>query len=480
MMKKVMKLKCALWCAAALLALNACKTPSPRPPAGVDGGPAKPDAPRTGGLISPATETVLERVVENLSAGNYDAALNLFDTIDSKEAAKSDIRLLKASVYLSAGKSGEAKAIAEEIRAAEPENVRALTVLAAVEGAAGKTREQKELLDRIIRIEPDNVEALVSLGNIANRASSYRTAGSYYDKALALAPGDGEALLGRSWIYRTNKDPKNAERLLTRAVDLYPSWAAPLHERGRLYKSAGHNREALADLDRAKAMDPGNYFIACDRGDALIGLNRKAEALEEFERAIAINPGYFLAYGYSAGIRDELKDYDGAIRDYEQVIRLNPDYYYAYEGLGILYMKKENWFAARDAFTEMFKRSRQDEITYGLLAALCWMKGGKPQDPKQFLEQVLRKAQRDSIEWWVLRLYHDLSGDADIAARIDKEKSPALKSRMLFYLAAYYDVRGNRNLADRFYLRVRELGINTILEWRLNEWALESRGVAVN
>jgi hypothetical protein len=47
---------------------------------------------------------------------------------------------------------------------------------------------------------------------------------------------------------------------------------------------------------------------------------------------------------------------------------------------------------------------------------------------------------------------------------------------MLFYLAQYYDIKGNKNLADKYFLQVQELDQPATPEWRLNEWILEERG----
>jgi hypothetical protein len=103
------------------------------------------------------------------------------------------------------------------------------------------------------------------------------------------------------------------------------------------------------------------------------------------------------------------------------------------------------------------------------------MRAGKPSDPKQFLEASLRKVPRDTMEYYMMRLYYDLSGDNDVALRVEKEKTLDTKARMLYYLANYYDVRGNVSLANRYFLLCREMDRKYIPEWRLNEWAVTER-----
>jgi hypothetical protein len=50
---------------------------------------------------------------------------------------------------------------------------------------------------------------------------------------------------------------------------------------------------------------------------------------------------------------------------------------------------------------------------------------------------------------------------------------------MLFYMAQYYDVRGNTALANRYFRLVNEMNIRGIPEWRLNEWILAERGLTL-
>jgi tetratricopeptide (TPR) repeat protein len=421
------------------------------------------------------TESVLLDMANLLDQKDYDGALACFDGLDSDIAASDGIRLLKASVLSSAGRNGEARSMVDEIISQEPDNTEALFVLSALEGAQGKEREQKALLERIIKADPKHAQALSSLGDIALRGKSLRIAASYFDRALAAEPDNGEALIGRAGVYRYERKPKEAEALLNKAITRYPQWTAPLSERARLYREAGFFNDALKDLDRAEKINGQDYWIAVDRGMVLVDLNRKREALPEFNRAIAMNPEIFIAYVYSAGIKDEQGDYQGAEHDYGMLSRLKPEYYFAFEGLGVQKMRQGLWAEARDAFLEVYKKA--PEASYALLASLCWMRAGKLTDPKQFLEQALRKVARESLEWYMLRLYHDLTGDNDAAARIDREKDPLLKARMLYYLASFYDVRGNTGLANRYFLQVHELAQQSILEWRLNEWIVEERNL---
>jgi tetratricopeptide (TPR) repeat protein len=465
--------------------ITACSTP---PQAAVPSLPEEPaeapseapdftEAPPAEDLTS--TQSILTRIADLLGQNDYDEAIALFDEIEDAERESAGIQLLKASVMISAGRTGDGRAVIGGLLSGDAENPDALFVLSTIESAEGKVKEQRQLLERIIKSDPSHAEALAALGTIFLQNRSYRNAASYFDRALEADPQNGEALVGRAGVYRYQREAQQAEALLNKAISIYPQWAVPRSDRARLYREAGALPYALADLDIAKTLAPDNYWVSCDRGNVLLDLGRKPEALEEFQRAIGMGPDNFLAYVYSAGIKDDLGDYAGAERDYLAITRLKPAYYFAFEGLGILRMRRGAWGGARDAFLEAYKAAPQ-ETSYAFLAAAAWMRAGTPQDPKQFLQTALRRVERESLEWYVMRLYHDLTGDNDVAMRIEREKNLDTKQKMLFYLALYYDARNNRSLANRYYQSVKDIGRPGTLEWRINEWTMQERNLNVN
>jgi len=414
------------------------------------------------------TQAILTEVSRLVARREYTAALELFDKLDKTASQTAEIQLLRASVLNSAGRPADARAIANGISSRNPNNIDALLVLAASAAIEGKDREQRTTLEKVIKLDPKNLKALSDLGYIALRAQSLRTAAGHFDKALALDGNYREALVGRAIVYRYASDPRKSEQLLSKAIQLNPQWAEPLNERARLYKGAGFPAEALKDLDAAKKIEPNNYWISVDRAAVLIDLNRKPEALTELDHAIALSPNSFLAYIYRAGIKDEAGDYQGAEQDYAVLMKLKPDYYFAAEGLGIIKMRNKQYVEARDAFLAAYKQAPK-EYCYALLAAINWMKAGRLSDPKQFLAQVLRTVPRDTADWYLLRLYHDLSGDSDTVDKASREQNLDAKSKMLFYIAHYYDIRGNKILAGNYFSMVKDMNRVGTIEWKINE-----------
>jgi tetratricopeptide (TPR) repeat protein len=429
-----------------------------------------------GGETARSTEDILTEVSQLMARREYPAALELFDTISGPAKQTPEIQLLRASILNSAGRFADARAIASGIAARDPKNIDALLVLASTASLEGKEREQRTLLERVVSIDPKNLKAITDLGYISLGAQSLRAAAGQFEKALAIDGDYRDALVGRAVVYRYSHEPKKSEQLLNKAIRLNPQWATPFHERARLYKGAGFLQDALQDLDTARNLEPDNYWIRVDRAVTLIELGRRPDALEDLAHAVKTEPGGFLAYIYRAGIRDELGDYKGAEQDYAVIMKLKPDYYFAAEGFGIIKMRNNQYIEARDAFLAAYKQAPK-EFRYAMLAAINWMKGGRVSDPKQFLAQVLRTVQRDTPDWIILRLYHDLSGDGDVVDKINREQNLEAKAKMLFYIAQYYDARGNRALANSFFLQVKDMNRYNMIEWKINEFILEERGL---
>jgi tetratricopeptide (TPR) repeat protein len=480
-MKKILISGVILILPAVFAVITSCKTvPGELPPEAAIESPKsavqpKPE-PKPSGIAG-----ILIRMSALLKKGDYDGAIALFDEIDPEEAASTGVQVLKASVLSSAGRNGDARSLVNGILDRESENTGAMLVLSNIFMAEGKKKEQKQTLEKIIKIDPAHVDALIGLGNIALRADSYRNAASWFDKALAEEPENGYALVGRAEVYRHTKNYRQASDLLIKAVKLYPDRADIRIERARIYWINGALPEAAEDLRIAKELDPNNFWISQDLGKVFIAMHRKAEALEEFNRAAALEPDNFLTYVYTAGIKDELGDYDGAEKDYIAVTKLKPEYYFAFEGLGMIKMRKSRWAEAKDAFLTAY-RYAPDETAYALLAAANWLRMEKPQalmtaDLKQFLEGAMKKVPRENLAYYLLRLYHDLNGDTDVAIRVDREKSVTTKARMAYYLGLYYEIKGSI-LAEQYYTLVRDMDQKDVPEWRLNEWALSSRNLA--
>jgi tetratricopeptide (TPR) repeat protein len=265
--------------------------------------------------------------------------------------------------------------------------------------------------------------------------------------------------------------------LVNKAIELHPNSASAYSLRARLFRDAGQPADGLRDLSMAEKLDPKDYWISYDKGRTLLSMKRKDEALVAFDRASELNRDEFVAYIYSAGIKTEKEDFAGAERDYTALTRLNPDYYYAFEGLGMLQMRKKEYQAARDSFLAAYSKA-PTETGYVILAMLNALRVQNRIEVKPFIETTMRTVKRESLDYSMLRLLYEFSGDVEMGRKIQNEKNVEIKGKMAFYLAEYYDITNKAALAVNFYEMCKELNRRSTIEWRLNEWIMAERNLA--
>ncbi|MDR2467749.1 MAG: tetratricopeptide repeat protein, partial [Spirochaetaceae bacterium] len=347
-------------------------------------------------------------------------------------------------------------------------------ILSNIDGAEGRIKEQKERLNALVKANPRFIPAINAMGQIMLREKQFKAAGSYFDTALKISAQDLDALVGRAAVYRLERKPTEAVKRLSEAIAAHPGEVEPLAQRGRIFREMGKLKEALADLDQAKKLAGNDYWIAYDRGRTLLALDKKRDALAEFKRAEKINPSIFASYVYSAGINDELNDYNAAMHDYEALARIKPDYYFGLEMLGIHYMREKRYAAARDVFRQAHSVA-PTAYNYALLSVINGLYAGdRPQQFKPYIEEIMRKIDRSKSEYSMMRLFYEFAGDSDVIRRIGAEKDLPTKAKNLFYLANYYEARGNNALAQKMFEEFRLLQRRETMEWRIYELVVES------
>lgn len=421
-------------------------------------------------------DRVLALIVAALKKGDFDGAIALFDELPPEDLAKSDTTILKASVLLSAGRLPAAKTLVTELLKEESANVEALFVLSSVEKAGGNARGERLAIDQALKIDPNHEKTLVALGNLYIRSESWLNAAKTFEKALAQNASDLAALIGMTSALRKLKQHDAALSYANEAVKQHPDDAESYSARSRILRDAGLSAQALADLETAERLSGRDYWVIYDKGRVLLAMDKKAEALAAFDKASSIDPREFVAYIYSAGIKTDNGDFEGAEHDYSALAKANPDYFYAFEGLGMLKMRKKEYKEARDAFVAAYNKM-PDEASYAILAALNALRVQPRVEVKPFLEKAMKPLGHNTLDYAMLRLLNDYTGDADLSKKIQTEKDPYIKGKTAFFLAEFYDITNKRGLADLFYEKCKEANRRDTIEWRLNEWIMEERSL---
>jgi tetratricopeptide (TPR) repeat protein len=423
----------------------------------------------------PANIEFARNLEKTLADGTPGDALALFDTMPDSLKNDKNLEILKASLLVSAGRVKEAAALGNSLLAGNERNIDVLELNAMIAKALGDSTGQSVYIKKILEIDPYNSEANIVLAQDEMMKHGYRNALIYYQRSLARAPENEEGLSGAgqaSYYLGQLDDAKTAfEKIL--AKNSHNAFA--LAYMGKLAAEDENYKQALDYVTQAIKYDADNYNYYLDLGTYSRRCGKFDDAEAAWTKAITLDPSYFLAYAYRAGLYDELNKLDQALQDYKKVIETNPKYYFAYESLGMLAWHAGDYDESRRAF-DLARSVTPDNISYTLMIAATYLKQNKKNECKTFLETVMKKMDRESLDYMMVRLYHDgggINAENDAVLRVRKEDNSNKRGKMLYYLGLFYELKNSSQLAMDFYTDVLKMNSPMFFEYRLAEWEIK-------
>ncbi|MCR5763911.1 MAG: tetratricopeptide repeat protein [Treponema sp.] len=423
------------------------------------------------------------KLQQALTSGSAKDALALYDEVPENFADDTDLLVLKASLLISDNQLNNAKSICIDLNKKNPSDSTVIELLAYIAKLQGDTGNQNKYLKTLLAEDQYNVTANVEMAQNMFENKNYKQARLYYQKALVRDPENEDVLfgLGRADYFLGGKDPskdKEAEATFKKILEKNPDYAPAYSYLGKI--AAADNRYKVASdyVRQAIDIDDTNYNYFIDYGMYESNLGHFDTAIQSWTDAISLQPEYFLAYAYRAGIYDEQNQVEKAVADYKSVVKYNPNYYFAYESLGILSLKKCDWTTARKAFEKCFEFDKSENISYPLMITYCYYREGNKLKAKSFSDKVLRKLDRNSIDYAMLRVWHDESGELPLPQKIAALDNSNKKGKMYFYLGLYYENFGGVEIARENYAKVISLNNPMFFEYRLAEWNLNTENLS--
>ncbi|MBR6153179.1 MAG: hypothetical protein IKQ43_01955 [Treponema sp.] len=401
----------------------------------------------------------------------YEYALSLYDSVPSKYQSDTELQIIKASLLLSTNKLNDAKKICTSLLTKDSRNTEVLALAATVAKAQGNKTEWNKYIKEIIAIDPYNAEANISLGENEFTRKQYKQSRLYFQKALVHDPKNLDALFGVGRTSYYLEDDDKATATFKKILDINPEYAPAYSYLGKIAAANEEYQIASNYAKEAVARDDSNYDYVMDYGMFERNLGHFETAEKAWTTAISIDPTYFLAYAYRAGLYDEYNMYTNALNDYLMVIKTNPSYYFAYESIGILYIHEKEWKKAREAFEKCYEYNKTN-ISYPLMITYCYYMAKDSLNAKKFSDSVLRKLDRSSIDYAILRVFHDLAGEAPLIQKIGTLTNSNQKGKMYFYIGLLYDMIGGKEAANKYYMEVVNLNSPMFFEYRIAEWSV--------
>ena len=401
-------------------------------------------------------------------------AIDLFQSLPKELEKDIDFKILLASLYISDKQYDQAIEVANFILQIEPENIDAYELISLALEGKGDKAAQKANADKILEIDPYNVTVNIQKAEDYAMNKKYKLSKQSYKKALKNEPKNVDALFGYAQMSFYTDDLKEAEKSLNSILQLEPKNSLALAYMGKLAADSENFLRATKYVKEALKYDPTNYDYYLDLGTYYRFQGKYSDAAAAWNKAVEIDPTYFLAYAYLAGSYDEQNDFTSALQNYHKVIETNPKYFYAYESTAILEYHLGNWEASRKYFAEAYKYNKS--VSYQLMIAATYFKEKNAFKAKEVLKPLLKTLNKDSLEYAMVRFYHDtysFNAENSLVGKVTKEQNRTQRGKMLFYMGLYYELNGFSEKAIEYYTKVKSMNAPLFFEYRIAEWGLQ-------
>lgn len=427
------------------------------------------------GLWSVSAETInfAEELQKSLIKGDINGAIELYKDIPENLKGDVDLRILEASLLLSANRLNEAKTIVNELKKSGHNTIEVMEVEAEIANASGNFTEIQNVTNALLKADPTNATANLILGNRWALKKKYKLAAEYYKKVILKENDNEDGLFGYGQMNYYLGNFKESKNSFEKLAEINPQSDIAFQYLGKLAAESENYKTAIENIQKAISLNPENSDYYIDLGNYSRNLGRYADAEKAWTKAINLAPDYFLGYTYRAGLYDEQNRLQEALADYKMVIKTNPKYYFAFEEIGILEFHMENWEEARKYFTKANEIS--DSYAYKLMILATYIKQNKMFEMKQLSEKYMKPMDRNSLEYKMIRLYHDqgpMNAENAVIKDIEKETNKNKRGKMKYYLALYYDMKGSKSVAAEYYNQITKMQTPMFFEYRLAEWAL--------
>jgi Flp pilus assembly protein TadD len=238
-----------------------------------------------------------ERGLRLRRAGDFEAALNVFQSITALEHDHVCAWIQQAGIYLELHRIEEAGDAFQMALAFDSDNVEALVGLGRMTRDSNSTQSIK-YLNRATTLHPKNATLHFESALSYNRAGQTHAAEEQYRRAIELDPTHTGALVNLGLLYLVQSgEPLQAQSLLERAVALDPNLIAAQANLGLALQEQGKHEAAYAHYKRLIDSHPEIVEYRWNRGLALLSEGKFGVGWEDYvlrnERGIGAGPRRF-------------------------------------------------------------------------------------------------------------------------------------------------------------------------------------------
>lgn len=270
--------------------------------------------------------------------GQFDEGIALYQKALPLLSFKNPVLLNLALAYYKKGDFNNARQYFEELRKAEPQNVRVATLLGDTDIKLGKAAEAIEFLAPLDSANSKNMDFQYVYGSSLIAAGRRRDGAPRLEKvAEATNAADAYLLAGTARLELEEYEP--ARRDLEAALRLNPKLPNIYTLVGTVRDRVGDAKEAEPAFREALKINPDDFDANLYLGAILYKRRDLEEAKPFLDRALKLKPDNSMARYESAMLRSTAGEYEAAAKELEALVKDDPNWLEPHVQLASLYYK---------------------------------------------------------------------------------------------------------------------------------------------
>lgn len=281
----------------------------------------------------------LTQANDYVKEGNYDKALEIYNSILEKNPESIPARLGVATIYSDLYKIKASQREFKAVLAQDPDNSEAhnglgmnyyrITTSSNMDirdNIGSLYRQAAEEFSKAIASNPNNDEALANLGMIYQHQGRIEEAEVKYKESLTNNPMNSNANYRLGTILFDRGDTPSAIEHYKKSLQINSKNSSAHYYLGEALIADGKYSEAIESLQTSLYLNPNSAPVYEKLGEAYKHQGNETAAIESFKKSIAIKPEDTLAYLLLSSVYEDRGDGELAIAELKSALENNPDF----------------------------------------------------------------------------------------------------------------------------------------------------------
>ncbi len=306
--------------------------------------------------MSKASPSLLEKALALQSAGETDAAQNLFEQV-LKSDGKNAVALYSMAVMASGRKDFEqALKFIKPVALSHPNFAQAHLAKSVILFNLGQFDEALKAVEKAIHLEPSLLNAKAHLETVKVAKGLLHAQG----QSIGSLKPEVNALTQQAIAHQGQGQHNEAIALLNQALAIEPNFFSALYSLGISLGAIGQKMTALDCFIKAAEAAPHLPIGHFAKAQSYADMGLADDALASFDKTIEVDPTYTQAYTNKAALLQAINRHHDALLTLIACVEVDPNNALAYEGQGHLLSQ----FKQFDLSVNAFKRVLEIDPNY--------------------------------------------------------------------------------------------------------------------